>query len=47
MGRKRKYQTEEEYLSESISLIDELDRRQMLMHYADIAEDKFDPMSEN
>ena len=33
------YETAEEYLSESTSLLDELDRRQFLMHFAGVAED--------
>ena len=41
------YQSSEEYLSESTSLLDELNRRQMLMHYADIAEEQAKEASKN
>ena len=41
------YQTAEDYLVESTSLIDELNRRQMLMYYADIAEDSFKKIVDN
>ena len=41
------YQSSEEYLSKSTSLLDELNRRQMLMYYADIAEDQAKEASKN
>jgi len=41
------YKTAEEYIAESTSLIDELNRRQTLMYYADIAEDSFKDISKN
>ena len=37
----------EEYLSKSTSLLDELNRRQMLMHFAGVAEDQAKEASEN